>query len=304
MTLCSLTSSFRRSIVGAMKILTFLIIFFAPIAKASLLGLDQYPEDRPYTSRDRGMMPYRALSLYKTGTFTLTFDDGPHLTRTPKILDALKRYDVKAIFFVLTDHINEKNSFLIKRILDEGHLIGSHGPNHDRSRDLTQEEWKRQTKKSFLELANWHKTFGHEFKKHYYRFPYGDYGTRTDYHHINALKEVSQELMGENCIHMAFWDVDTSDWVPGMTAQDVAQNIIAHNEGGTYFDFKKQGSGYVKVPLTMKNPPGGGVVLQHDVQESSAQGLEIFLKYAHERGVRLPRIDEVEEFLITKNCSL
>lgn len=281
-----------------------LLLLFTVSAQASLLELFQYPEDRDYTSVDRGMKPYRALSLYKTGTFTLTFDDGPHPTRTPQVLDILKKYGVKSTFFVLTSHINQGNFYLIKRMLDEGHIVASHGPNHDRSADLTKAEWKRQTKESFIELAKWYKLAGHEFTKFYYRFPYGDYGTRTDYHHINALKEVSQELMGENCIHMAFWDVDTSDWVPGMTGAEVAQNIIAHNEGGTYIDFKKVGNTYVKNPILLKNPPAGGVVLQHDVQEPSIKGLEIFIQYAQARGLNLPRIDEVEEFRITKQCKL
>jgi peptidoglycan/xylan/chitin deacetylase (PgdA/CDA1 family) len=278
--------------------LTFLISF------SSFADLKQYPEDRPYTSQDRGMKPYRALSLYKSGTFVLTFDDGPHLTRTPIVLDTLKKYNVKAIFFVLTKSINKDNVHLIKRMLDEGHLIGSHGPAHARSADLKKAEWKKQTKDSFLELARFYKSFGYPFTKHYYRFPYGDYGTRSDYHHINALKEVSQELMGENCIHMAFWDVDSSDWVPGMTPKEVAQNIISHYEGGLYLDFKKQGNTYVKVPYIIEDPIGGGVVLQHDVHDSTAYGLEYFLKYAQEQGLHLPRIDEVEEFKITKNCSL
>lgn len=286
-----------------MKTLLISLLLSFPVF-ASIYELEQYPEDRTYTSADRGMRPYRALSLYKTGSFTLTFDDGPDVSRTPRILDILKKYSVKGTFFVLTDHINENNFHLIKRMLDEGHLVASHGPGHDRSGDLSKEEWKRQTKKSFLDLARWYKKAGHEFTKHYYRFPYGDYGTRADYHHINALKEVSQDLMGDNCIHMAFWDVDTSDWVPGMTPAEVAQNIIAFNEGGTYIGFKRQGSRYVKVPMELKNPTAGGVVLQHDVQEPSVGGLEIFLKYAQERGVRLPRLDEVEEFLITKNCKL
>lgn len=292
-----------------MKILILLLISVSTIvaagpALANKFDYDQYPEDRDYTSQDRGMRPYRALSLYKTGTFTLTFDDGPHPDRTPRVLDTLKAYNIKATFFVLTNNINNNNFYLIKRMLDEGHIVASHGPTHDRSADLSKEEWKRQTKQSFLDLAKWYKLAGHEFTKFYYRFPYGDYGTRTDYHHINALKEISLELMGDNCIHMAFWDVDTSDWVPGMTPAEVAQNIIAHNEGGTYIDFKKQGSTYVKVPVELKNPPAGGVVLQHDVQEPSVKGLELFLKYAVERGVRLPRIDEIEEFRITKNCKL
>jgi peptidoglycan/xylan/chitin deacetylase (PgdA/CDA1 family) len=189
-------------------------------------------------------------------------------------------------------------------MLDEGHIVASHGPGHDRSGSLSKEEWKKQTKNSFLELAKWYKRAGHEFTKHYYRFPYGDYGTRQDYHHINALKEVSQELFNENCIHMVFWDVDTSDWVPGMTPAEIAQNIIAFNEGGKYIGFKKQGTTYVKVPQTVKNPTAGGVVLQHDIHKASVESLEIYLKYAQENGVSLLPLNEVDEFAITKNCKL
>lgn len=273
-------------------------------SQASILELDQYPEDRIYTSSDRGLRPYKSLSIYKTGTFTLTFDDGPHPIRTPKVLDILKARDIKATFFVLTSKINNETFPIIKRMLDEGHLVASHGPTHDRSGALSKEEWKRQTKQSFVDLAKWYKLAGHDFNKFYYRFPYGDYGTRNDYHHINALKEVSQELMGDNCIHMAFWDVDTSDWVPGMTGKEVAQNIIAFNEGGTYIDFKKVGSSYVKNPIQLKYPTSGGVILQHDIHEASVAGLDIFLEYAESRGLRLPRLDEIEEFRVTKNCQL
>lgn len=281
-----------------------LILLFAVSAHASVLQWEQYPEDRTYDSHDHGLSPYRALSLYKSGTFVLTFDDGPHLTRTPVVLDTLKKHNVPAIFFVLTSHINQENKFLVKRMLDEGHLVGCHSPNHDRAGDLTKEQFKAQTTSCFRELADLFHEFGYEYNKPYYRFPYGDYGTRSDYHHINALKEVSSELMGDNCIQMAFWDVDSSDWVPGMTPKEVAQNLIAFNEGGTYIDFKKQGSTYIKVPVQLKNPTGGGVILQHDIQEPSVKGIDLFLQYAEAKGLHLPRIDEVEEFKITKNCKL
>lgn len=271
---------------------------------ASILWIEHYPEDRIYSSNDRGMKPYRATSLYKTGTFTLTFDDGPHPTRTARILDILKTYDVKATFFILTNLVNAENFHLIKRMLDEGHVVASHGPGHARSADLTKDEWKKQTKNSFLELAKMYKQAGHEFTKFYYRFPYGDYGTRSDYHHINALKEVSQELFKDNCIHMAFWDVDTSDWVPGMTPEEVAQNMIAFNEGGTYIGFKKVGNAYVKVPTVVKNPTAGGVILQHDVQEPSVKGLELFIQYSQARGVKLVPMDDIEEFKNDRNCKL
>jgi len=64
------------------------------------------------------------------------------------------------------------------------------------------------------------------------------------------------------------------------------------------------GNTYVKNPVPLNHPPGGGVVLQHDVHENSIEGTDLFIQYAKSRGVLLPRIDEVEEFYITKNCRL
>jgi peptidoglycan/xylan/chitin deacetylase (PgdA/CDA1 family) len=285
-----------------MKII--ILILCASFTSLGFVDFEQYPEDRTYTSKDRGLRPYSSLSVYQTGTYALTFDDGPDPYRTPKILDVLKAFNVKATFFLLTNNINNSNFPIIKRMLEEGHIIASHGPSHDRSGSLKKAEWKRQTKESFKKLAYWHKLAGHEFNKFYYRFPYGDYGTRKDYHHINALKEVSQELMGDNCIHMAFWDVDTSDWVTGITAQEIAQNIISHNEGGKYIGFEKKGKSYVKVPMMIKDPTAGGVILQHDTKKYSVEALKLFLKYAVEKNLRILRIDEIDEFRITKTCKL
>jgi len=76
-----------------------------------------YPEDRTYTSRDKGYTQYGAPSLHKTGKYGLTFDDGPHPVRTPKILNILKKYNAKATFFVVTSQINESNFHIIKRML-------------------------------------------------------------------------------------------------------------------------------------------------------------------------------------------
>ena len=50
----------------------------------------------------------------------LTFDDGPSQL-TPKILDLLKKYDIKATFFVVGS-LAEKNPDIVKRASDEGHM--------------------------------------------------------------------------------------------------------------------------------------------------------------------------------------
>ena len=65
-------------------------------------------------------------SSSKTKVCYLTFDDGPS-SRTKEILDILKKYNVKATFFV----INSPESYLMKRIHEEGHAIGLHAYSHN-----------------------------------------------------------------------------------------------------------------------------------------------------------------------------
>lgn len=61
-------------------------------------------------------------------TAYITLDDGPSRSITPKNLDTLKKYGVKATFFVLPR--NGAND-LYKRIVKEGHAIGNHSYSHD-----------------------------------------------------------------------------------------------------------------------------------------------------------------------------
>lgn len=267
-----------------------------------------YPEERTYTSIDRGYTQYGGSSLHSTGKYALTFDDGPHSIRTPKILDTLKRYNVKATFFTVTSLINDANFPIIKRILDEGHILASHGKNHDNSNNISKALWKQRVKQSFLDLSKWYKKAGHDFDKFYYRFPYAAYGLRNDHHHMNTLREISRELMQENCIHFAFWDIDSGDWIPGMTSTEVSSNFASNHEGGNFVTYKTIRSGgkatQVKVKKIITEPLGGGVVLQHDIQESSVAGTEAILKYAQKNGIQIVRLDEVREFEITKDCRL
>lgn len=60
----------------------------------------------------------------------LTFDDGPTIKATPKILDILKEENVKASFFVIGKYV-KNHPDLVKRAYDEGHYIANHTYNHD-----------------------------------------------------------------------------------------------------------------------------------------------------------------------------
>lgn len=60
----------------------------------------------------------------------LTFDDGPSDRVTPKILDVLKKENVKATFFIVGKNA-ERRKYLLKREADEGHSVGVHSYSHE-----------------------------------------------------------------------------------------------------------------------------------------------------------------------------
>lgn len=59
----------------------------------------------------------------------ITFDDGPDPELTPQVLDVLKRHNVKAAFFCIGKKI-EASPELVKRMLSEGHIVGTHTYSH------------------------------------------------------------------------------------------------------------------------------------------------------------------------------
>ncbi len=71
-----------------------------------------------------------AQSVSECNGILLTFDDGPDPENTPKVLDILSKYNVKALFFIIAKNA-EQHPEIIRRILNEGHAIGSHTYNHN-----------------------------------------------------------------------------------------------------------------------------------------------------------------------------
>jgi len=63
------------------------------------------------------------------GELAITFDDGPNEEWTPKLLDLLARRDVKASFFLIGEQA-QRQPALVRRIANEGHLIGNHSWSH------------------------------------------------------------------------------------------------------------------------------------------------------------------------------
>lgn len=60
---------------------------------------------------------------------TLTFDDGPNAENTSKVLDVLKRHNIRATFFLIGKNI-EEHPALASRMVEEGHIVANHTYTH------------------------------------------------------------------------------------------------------------------------------------------------------------------------------
>lgn len=103
----------------------------------------------------------------------LTFDEGYEAGYTEKILETLKENEVKATFFITAHYLNTQSE-LVKKMIDEGHIVGNHTVNHKSMPDLTDE--KVETEIMDLHKAIYSK-FQYEMK--YIRPPKGEYSERT-----------------------------------------------------------------------------------------------------------------------------
>lgn len=65
----------------------------------------------------------------------LTFDGGYEAGYTEKILEVLKQNDVKATFFITGHYLNTQPD-LVKKMIDEGHIVGNHTVNHKSMPDI------------------------------------------------------------------------------------------------------------------------------------------------------------------------
>ncbi len=121
----------------------------------------------------------------------LTFDDGPHPFYTEQLLDGLKERGVVATFFVTGEHAS-LHPDVIKRMQEEGHLIGNHTYSHIQLRANNRQEFMKelQLTSSVIEEITGEDTI-------YVRPPYGSWD-----------KSLEQEL---NMIPV-LWTVDPLDW--------------------------------------------------------------------------------------------
>ncbi|TWU71206.1 hypothetical protein ED733_002686 [Metarhizium rileyi] len=155
--------------------------------------------------RQRGSLPYGSAIYHceKYGAIALSYDDGP-FKYTADLLDLLKRYEAKATFFITGRNLGKgaindpklpwRN--LIKRMVDDGHQIGSHSWSHQRLPDMSDSQLDHQIIYNEIAIAD---ILG--YFPTYFRPPYSASNAKVD------------RRLGELGYHVTYFNLDTEGYL-------------------------------------------------------------------------------------------
>lgn len=181
----------------------------------------------------------------------LTFDDGPS-AYTPKLLDVLDKYDVKATFFVV--HTGSMQQ--LPRIAASGHKIAMHSYTHDYYKIYANEEaYFADLKKIQDEIYQYTGQ-----KSMLLRFPGGGSNTVSVRYNRGIMTRLAQMLKEQGYAYTD-WNVDSQDAGGAKTADEVYNNVIG-------------GISHQKV----------SIVLQHDIKSFSVDAVERIIQWGLSHG--------------------
>jgi len=206
----------------------------------------------------------------------LTFDDGPTKSVTPRILDTLRKYNIKATFFQIGSGI-ESNPDMARRVYEEGHLIANHSYAHEYSKLYASEE-------SFMtEILNTENMIkqvtGQDEIFKLFRFPGGSYKSSQDSWSSN--KQKYKETLKQNGYYYCDWN-----------------SLNGDAEGGKRRKTKEELVEEVKTTIKSKGELKEDVViLMHDAaaKSTTADALPEICEYLIEQGYQFKRLDEINK---------
>lgn len=160
------------------------------------------PQPRPVSSGALGKSnSYRAVTTSQP-VLAMTFDDGPHPTNTPRLLDILRSRNVKATFYV-TGQNARKYPAILRRMIAEGHEIGNHTLTHGRITSMSQSQVRSEINACHQAVKSATGVTPRSFRP--------PYGATSD-----SLKSWIKAEYGMPSI---LWSVDPEDWKkPGISA--------------------------------------------------------------------------------------
>ena len=184
----------------------------------------------------------------------LTFDAGYENGYTEKILDTLKKHDVKAAFFLVGNYL-QKNADLVRRMVDEGHIVGNHTMSHPDMSTIAEKDAFQQEleglEKLFMEVT------GKELPK-FYRPPQGIYSEEN----LNMAQELGYKTV--------FWSLAYMDW-----------------------DNNKQPDAKYAQGKLLPRTHNGAVILLHSTSQTNAEVLDTLLTQWKNKGYRFETIDKL-----------
>lgn len=183
----------------------------------------------------------------------LTFDAGYENGNISRILDTLCEKDVPAAFFVLSNLIIKEHD-LLKRMIDEGHLVCNHTRKHKSIPTLTEDEAREELEG--LEALCYEET-GYKMPK-YFRYPEGNYSKQS---------ALMLEKMGYKTF---FWSIAYADW-----------------------DNEKQPVREYAIEALKKQTHPGAVVLLHPTSKTNADIMGDIIDIWRSMGYRFGTLDEL-----------
>ncbi len=149
----------------------------------------------------------------------LTFDDGPTSSITPKVLDALKRNNVKATFFII--NYSESRKPLVKRIVDEGHTLAIHAYSHDYKTCYSSASAYMQG----LETMRAKILADTGYDARIIRFPGGTSNAISKQYCRGVMTELARRTVEAGYSYFD-WNVDSKDASTAKTASAVYNNVV------------------------------------------------------------------------------
>lgn len=190
----------------------------------------------------------------------LTFDDGPG-KYTEQILDILKKYNIKATFFVT----NQFSSYvpIIKREADEGHVVAVHSYTHDWSIYNSVDNYLN----DFNKMNDVIETYTGKRSK-IFRFPGGSSNTISKRRSKGIMTKLTSLMTNEGYVYFD-WNVDSGDAAGA--------------------DETKEYNNFINGIKNRKS----SVVLMHDIKTSTLNSLEKCITYALDKGYSFSTLSEV-----------
>jgi peptidoglycan-N-acetylglucosamine deacetylase len=136
-------------------------------------------------------------------TIYLSFDDGPHPTITPFVLNELKKYNAKVTFFCIGDNVR-KFPDVYQQVINEGHAIGNHTMHHINGWENTEEDYLNDIKAAKKYISS-----------SLFRPPYG----RIKRSQLRRLSTTNYKLS------TIMWSVLAGDWVASLTPEKCFEQV-------------------------------------------------------------------------------